>query len=267
MKASILALTFSAALASAQNSTVPYTTSTISQTKVYTVTSCAATVTDCPARIGKVTTEISVTTTYCPVSGASSTAIVLPPPTTAALSTGTVTQTTTYTISSCAPTVTNCPYGSTTTSTYLQTTVVAPPVSTGASVVVSAVKSPSVPAAGSVTGGASIPATTLSPPVSTGPASIPKASGPVTSVMTISTCVPTVITSVVTVFPSSPAGAACPGCATTVVSSAKPYGTAAPSAPVGFTGTNNTIVPFTGAASAQKAGGLLMAVGLAAFLL
>lgn len=39
MKASIIALAFSAALASAQsNSTVPYTTSTVTLSKVYTVT-------------------------------------------------------------------------------------------------------------------------------------------------------------------------------------------------------------------------------------
>ncbi|TVY23906.1 hypothetical protein LHYA1_G007739 [Lachnellula hyalina] len=271
MKASIITLALSAALATAQNTTVPYTTSTLTQTKYLDL---ALPQSPTAARIGQVTTEISVTTTYCPVTGASSTPIVLSPPVTAAssastpLTTSTKIKTKTYTISKCAATVTNCPYGSTTTSTYA--TVVTSPVSSAATGSVTG--GASVPATGSVTGGASVPAksassvvvsvpvTTLSPPVSTAPASAP-ATLPVTSVVTISTCVPTVITSVVTVYPSSAP-------ATTVVSSVKSYGTAAPSAPVTYSpSTNTTIVPFTGAASAQKAGGLLMAVGLAAFLL
>jgi hypothetical protein len=41
----------------------------------------------------------------------------------------------------------------------------------------------------------------------------------------------------------------------------KPYGTAAPST---YTPSGNNTIPFTGAASSQKAGGLLIAVGLAA---
>ncbi|KAF3015000.1 Glycoside hydrolase 18 protein [Neopestalotiopsis sp. 37M] len=49
-------------------SDVEYTTSTVYSTKVYTVTSCAATVTDCPAKLGKVTTEVvAAYTTVCPV--------------------------------------------------------------------------------------------------------------------------------------------------------------------------------------------------------
>ena len=42
-------------------------TSTVSETRVYTVTSCAPEITDCPARIGRVTTEVTVYTTVCPV--------------------------------------------------------------------------------------------------------------------------------------------------------------------------------------------------------
>ncbi|XXH03554.1 metalloendopeptidase [Hypoxylon texense] len=42
-----------------------YTTSTVEVTKTYTITSCAATVTNCP--VGAVTTEVSVTTTVCPI--------------------------------------------------------------------------------------------------------------------------------------------------------------------------------------------------------
>ncbi|RYP85609.1 hypothetical protein DL769_000950 [Monosporascus sp. CRB-8-3] len=42
-----------------------YTTSTISETKIYTITECPPSVPDCP--VGSVTTEISVTTTVCPI--------------------------------------------------------------------------------------------------------------------------------------------------------------------------------------------------------
>jgi hypothetical protein len=89
----------------------------------------------------------------------------------------------------------------------------------------------------------------------------------VISTQTISTCVPTYITSVITVYPSpsapaggvpsSPAG----GAQSSSVVVTKPYGTAAPST---YTPSSNNTVPFTGAASSQKAGGLLIAVGLAA---
>ncbi|TGO89146.1 hypothetical protein BPOR_0123g00170 [Botrytis porri] len=102
-------------------SVVQYTTSTAYITSVYTITSCAATVTDCPGRIGSVTTEtISSYTTICPVtetsgnsglvSSTSSTAGV-PVPTTANTSYGTSTvyQTSVYTITSCPPSVTDCP--------------------------------------------------------------------------------------------------------------------------------------------------------------
>ncbi|TEY68334.1 hypothetical protein BOTCAL_0119g00070 [Botryotinia calthae] len=102
-------------------SVVRYTTSTAYVTSVYTITSCAATVTDCPGRIGSVTTEtISSYITVCPVtetsgnsgivSSTSSTAGV-PVPTTTVTSYGTSTvyQTSVYTITSCAPSVTDCP--------------------------------------------------------------------------------------------------------------------------------------------------------------
>jgi hypothetical protein len=70
-------------------------------------------VTDCPAKIGKVTTEIiSLYTTVCPVKPT-------PKP---AYSTSTVYETKTYTISSCAPIITNCPYGSKTTEILSYTT-------------------------------------------------------------------------------------------------------------------------------------------------
>lgn len=55
----------------------PMTTSTVYTTKIYTITSCAATVTNCPAKLGQVTTEIiSLYTTVCPVTEATSTPAV-----------------------------------------------------------------------------------------------------------------------------------------------------------------------------------------------
>ncbi|KAF7915018.1 uncharacterized protein EAE98_011341 [Botrytis deweyae] len=102
-------------------SIVQYTTSTAYVTSVYTITSCAATVTDCPGRIGSVTTEtISSYTTVCPVTETSgnsglvsstSSSAGVPVPTTAITSYGTSTvyQTSVYTITSCAPSVTDCP--------------------------------------------------------------------------------------------------------------------------------------------------------------
>ncbi|KAF7960499.1 hypothetical protein EAE96_000179 [Botrytis aclada] len=102
-------------------SVAQYTTSTAYVTSVYTITSCAATVTDCPGRIGSVTTEtISSYTTVCPVTETSGNSGIasstpssagVPVPTTAITSYGTSTvyQTSVYTITSCAPSVTDCP--------------------------------------------------------------------------------------------------------------------------------------------------------------
>ncbi|CAD6447793.1 824d4a98-b746-4938-b69c-10f529638d96 [Sclerotinia trifoliorum] len=101
-------------------SVVQYTTSTAYVTSVYTIKSCAATVTDCPARIGSVTTEtIYSYTTICPVtetsgnSGvvSSTSSAIVPTQTTAFTSYGTSTvyQKSVYTITSCAPSVTDCP--------------------------------------------------------------------------------------------------------------------------------------------------------------
>jgi chitinase len=110
------------------------TTSTVYATSVYTVTSCAATVTDCPARLGHVTTEtIALYTTVCPVSGSAA-----KPTTTAApygSYTSTIVKTLVYTVTSCAPTVTNCPakVGKVTTE-LVTSTVVVPYTSTWLSV-------------------------------------------------------------------------------------------------------------------------------------
>ncbi|RDW58750.1 hypothetical protein BP6252_13226 [Coleophoma cylindrospora] len=129
-------------VAEAKTSTVPkitsipagYTMSTVYATKIYTITSCAATVTNCP--VGKVTTETSsLYTTICPESGSPSNAATkqtggssgdlttsitmatVPEVTSvpAGYSMSTVYATKIYTITSCAATVTNCPVGKVTT--------------------------------------------------------------------------------------------------------------------------------------------------------
>ncbi|KAH8820864.1 concanavalin A-like lectin/glucanase domain-containing protein [Xylogone sp. PMI_703] len=96
------------------------TTKTIYTETTYTITSCAATVTDCPGRIGQVTTDtIILSTTICPVTETETPA----PSATATSAQGgnagsgnpaestisTVYTTRVYTITSCAPTVTDCP--------------------------------------------------------------------------------------------------------------------------------------------------------------
>ncbi|RDW84817.1 hypothetical protein BP6252_02407 [Coleophoma cylindrospora] len=85
------------------SSSVPMTTSTVYATTEYTITSCAATVTDCPARMGQLTTEtIALYTTVCPV------AEPTPTPSPANII-STIYTTKIYTITSCPPSVTNCP--------------------------------------------------------------------------------------------------------------------------------------------------------------
>jgi hypothetical protein len=237
------------------------TTSTVYTTSVYTITSCAPEVTDCPGKIGSVTTDVtSLYTTICPVAETESSSTWIPTSTSSApitsetpWATSTIYTTKEYTITSCPPEVTNCPYGSKTSSVETYTTYC--PVST-----------------------------TLSPPVSTstesgkpsGPATSasPAPPAPVLSTITITTCTPTYITSVVTVSAvatpvSTESGYGCPGSSSCPEAETKtytkPYSTGTPStypyAP------KNSTVPFLGAASANKAGGLLMVVGLVAALL
>ncbi len=90
-----------------------YTVSTVYTTVEYTITSCHSTITNCP--IGHVTTNtISLYTIICPVTSnpvaASGTEL-------AAESVSTIFTTVVYTITSCHPTVTNCPVGHLTTDT------------------------------------------------------------------------------------------------------------------------------------------------------
>jgi hypothetical protein len=77
------------------------------------------------------------------------------------------------------------------------------------------------------------------------------------STSTISTCVPTVITSVYTITPTVAAPSTYPA-------STYPSGTAASSGAVYPTTSPQ---PFTGGAAAKQAGGLLMVAGIAAALL
>ncbi|CAG8959623.1 hypothetical protein HYFRA_00001526 [Hymenoscyphus fraxineus] len=122
MKASLVsALSVAAVVSAAGNDTM--VTSTILLTKVATVTSCAPTVTNCP--VGRVTSEIITTTTICPVS-----ATYVPAPSTTPATTpaaGPVTQTfyntKVYTITSCPPSVTNCPVGKVTSAVVTSTSV------------------------------------------------------------------------------------------------------------------------------------------------
>ncbi|KAK3354804.1 hypothetical protein B0H65DRAFT_438104 [Neurospora tetraspora] len=95
-----------------------WTTSTIYATTTSTITSCAPEVTDCPAKIGQVTTVVvAIGTTVCPVtatetSASAPTGIITSVPIEsipAGFTTSTIYATTTSTITSCAPTVTDCP--------------------------------------------------------------------------------------------------------------------------------------------------------------
>lgn len=94
---------------------VEMTTSTVYTTRPVTITSCAPTVTSCP--IGKVTTEtVALYTTVCPVSKGTKPSPSASKPTGGSDNETITTHiTTTYTITSCAPTVTNCPVGKVTT--------------------------------------------------------------------------------------------------------------------------------------------------------
>jgi len=82
-------------------------------TKVITTTSCAPTVTNCPNGPHEVTVTVPLYTTICPVTETEtpSPATSSPSgPATVRYTTSTVITTSIYTISKCAPTVTDCPY-------------------------------------------------------------------------------------------------------------------------------------------------------------
>jgi len=246
MKASIISSLGLAAAVSAQSS-APWTTSTVYATSVYTITSCAATVTDCPARIGSVTTDIiSLYTTICPVT-ATETGAPYPTSTAGGYPTGTGASNGTvpsYPVSTYAP---SYPSKSTTTIYECETSSEVPtyPVSSEAAPTypASSEAAPTYPASSEAA--PTSPASTYSP-------------APIISTATISTCIPTYTTSVVTVYPTStPAPIYTP-------SGTAPAGTGASSGAIYPT---TAITPFTGGAAAKQAGGLLMVAGIAAALL
>lgn len=117
-----------------------HTTETFYSTTVLTVTSCAPTVTDCPGTPHATTSIIPITSTVVPVpSGGNDetvTATVVPITSTSAgavpggehLTTSTIYSTTIYTVTSCAPAVTDCPgkLGSVTTQIIAISTTVCP---------------------------------------------------------------------------------------------------------------------------------------------
>ncbi|KAK4674367.1 Chitinase 2 [Podospora pseudopauciseta] len=90
-----------------------FTTSTIYSTTTFTVTSCEPSVTSCPGRV--VTKTIAIGTTICPVTTTDAPVITSSSSLPAGYTTSTIYSTKTLTLTSCAPTVTNCPAGSTTT--------------------------------------------------------------------------------------------------------------------------------------------------------
>jgi chitinase len=118
--------------------TIAFTTSTVYATSIYTVVECPASVTHCP--IGSTTDIISLYITICPVTAtetgkgvpnSSSSPSGMPTSSAPAgeeYTTSTVYSTRAYTITSCAPTVTNCPakIGSVTTETIALYTTIYP---------------------------------------------------------------------------------------------------------------------------------------------
>ncbi|KAM3498790.1 hypothetical protein MY10362_007906 [Beauveria mimosiformis] len=95
-----------------------WTSSTVYTTRTYTTTSCAPTVTNCPGKGHVVTETIPLYTTVCPVTPTATASPTLSHPSVSAPGqpeTSITKVTKTYTITSCAPTVTNCPVGKVTT--------------------------------------------------------------------------------------------------------------------------------------------------------
>jgi hypothetical protein len=253
--------------------------STVYETEVQTITSCEAYVTDCPARHSTIvhtytsTCDEDNTKPYPTNTPEYPTKVYTSAETTKAYSVSTVYETMEYTITSCAPTVTYCPVGHVTT-TVKESTTLCPVTETH-------VPYPYPPKGNETYYHAPPPAET--PYTTNGNSGYPSSpvSMPVYSTVTYETCVPTVITKVITVTaegpktdypvsseapkPSYPAEspAGCPG-GYNCPAETTPYGTGAP-VPTGAYTTKP--VDFTGSASTQRAGGLFLAVGLAAIAL
>lgn len=296
--------------------------STLYETEIYTITSCAPEVTQCAH------TETSTVHTYTTECEETSTPYPTPAPETSTkydttkeheYTISTVYETKEYTITKCGPTVTNCPVGHVTT-TVVESTTLCPvePTKSPHNPYPSSEESPHVPyptkpaeespyvpyptkpaeesphvpySTKSVEGPHNpYPSSSSeeSPyvPVPTTPAEeIPHApyptkpteEGPHYSTIVVETCVPTTITKVITVTgegpkPTKPADetSVCPGgpYCPDVTTSKGPYptGGAIPTGGYGYPPKNET-VDFHGSASTQRAGGLLLAVGLAAVAL
>jgi hypothetical protein len=99
--------------------------STITETKIYTITSCAADITNCP--VGKKTSTVVTSKTVVPVDESSTSTAWQ------SWTTSTTLITSSYTITSCAPTVTGCSVGELT-STIYQTVAWCPVAATETSV-------------------------------------------------------------------------------------------------------------------------------------
>ncbi|KAK8150725.1 hypothetical protein G3M48_009615 [Beauveria asiatica] len=95
-----------------------WTTSTVYTTRTYTIARCAPTVANCPEKGHVVTETIPLYTTVCPMTPTATASATLSAPSVSASrqpETSITKVTKTYTITSCAPTVTNCPVGKVTT--------------------------------------------------------------------------------------------------------------------------------------------------------
>jgi len=167
-----------AVMATAVMATAP--DSTVYQTEEVTITSCAPTVTDCPARstVVSLTSYPVPTTTEAPVISSTSTE--------EAESTLTSYTTIVNTITSCHPTVTDCPIGK-------ETTLTVPCSTTEAPVVPTTTKAPVVPTSSEE---ATTPPATITVTISVCPAEVPTFTsvhvGPTAPAPTAGTPVPTI---------------------------------------------------------------------------
>jgi hypothetical protein len=259
MKSSVYSLLALAAAASAG-------VSTVYETEVKTITSCEPYVTDCPAKHSTIVHTYTSscdedTKPYPTQTPEYPTKVYTSAETTKAYSVSTVYETMAYTITSCAPTVTYCPVGHVTT-TVKESTTLCPVTETH-------VPYPYPPKGNETYYPPPPPKDTPYPTGEDHGYPTKAVTPPAYSTVTYETCVPTVVTKVITVTageskPTYPAGSpVCPGgynCPAVTTQ----YGTGAP-VPTGAYTTKP--VDFTGSASTQHAGGLLLAVAVAAFAL
>lgn len=226
------------------------------------MTSCAPTVTNCPARLGQVTTEvITLYTTICPVTATETAAGVtsttpISQPSTTQYTTSTVLATTVYTVTSCAPTVTNCPakLGQVTTEVITLYTTVCP-----VEQAVTATFTPGGVFVASVSSIAANLTTTLSTTTTK--------YSTVRLVQSTATVYPVPVTTVISSVPY-PTGPASKSQFGTGASSASPVFTKATSSVAGVVTSVQSAVPtqFVGAASSTRGMGVVMIVVLGTVL-